>query len=96
MSNGMKEIDGLMTYIGKLKQDNFVKDTDGHFKRIQVINFNIIHNQAKGEKIESDLVKGYESIDNSWLKYYPEKEKSTKHYCLLLGLQGKMFFSKKK
>ena len=41
-------------------------------------------------------MKGYESIDNSWLKYYPEKEKSTKRYCLLLGLQGKICFSKKK
>ena len=33
------ERDGLMTYIDMLKYDNFIKDTDSHFKKIYVINF---------------------------------------------------------
>ena len=35
------ERDGLMTYIDKLKNYSFIKDTDSHFKNTQDINFDL-------------------------------------------------------
>ena len=40
-----------MTYIDKLKYDNFIKDTGGHFKKTQVINFDIMNKQAREKKL---------------------------------------------
>ena len=51
------ELDGLMTYIDKLKYDNFIKDSDDHFERTHVNNFEIIHKQSREEKIDADLLK---------------------------------------
>ena len=44
--------DGLMIYIDKLKYDNFIKNTDEHFEKTAVINFDIIRRQVRGEKID--------------------------------------------
>lgn len=41
--------DGPMTYIDKLKYDNFVIDTDAHFKKMQIVSFDIIHRKARDE-----------------------------------------------
>ena len=59
MLNNLKryERDGLMTYIDKLRYDNFTKNTDGRFKKTQEINFVTIQKQAKEEKIEVGLLK---------------------------------------
>ena len=67
--------DGLITYTDKLKHDKFIKDIDGHFKRIEVINFDIIHRQARGETIDQNLVKKCKTIDNSSVNFCPEKGK---------------------
>ena len=86
------EIDGLMTYIDKLKYSNFLKDTGGHFKRTQIINFDIIHKQARGEKTEPDLVKEYKTIDNSMLKYYPKTEKNKAFLSVFRSSRKDIFF----
>ena len=44
-----------MTCIDKLKYDNFIKNTDEQFEKTQVINFDIIHRQVRGEKINQKL-----------------------------------------
>ena len=41
-----------MTYIDNLKYDNFVGDMDSHFSKAKVINFDIIHHQCRGNKLE--------------------------------------------
>ena len=43
--------------------------------KTQVINFNIIHRQVKGEKIDEKLEQKYKIIDNSRIDLYPDKEK---------------------
>ena len=42
-----------MTYIDNLKYDNFLRDMDLHFSKVKVINFDIIHNQCQGKKLEN-------------------------------------------
>ena len=43
----------LMTYIDNLKYDNFLRDMDSHFSKVKVVNFDIIHNQCQGKKLEN-------------------------------------------
>ena len=70
------ERNGLMTYIDKLKYDNFVKDLDSHFRKMQIINFDIIHKQARGIEISDNELRKYKTIDNSRLGNYPSRKKS--------------------
>ena len=70
------ERDGLMTYIDKLKYDDFIRFTDSHFKNTRVVNFDIIRKQARGERIDSDLLKSYRTIDTSRIGQYPDKQKN--------------------
>lgn len=37
------ERDGPMTWYDQVKCENFLRDTDKHFKEAKVINFDIIH-----------------------------------------------------
>ena len=43
----------LMTYIDDLKCENFVLDMDSHFSRAKVVNFDIIHHQCCGDKLNN-------------------------------------------
>ena len=47
----------FMTYIDQLKCKELINNTDDHFQKVKVINFNIIHKQCKGEKIEDKDLK---------------------------------------
>ena len=42
-----------MTYIDSLKYDNFIDYMDSHFSKAKVINYNIIHHQWWGDKLEN-------------------------------------------
>lgn len=64
-----------MTNSGKLKCDNFLKNTNKYFGKTLVKNFDIIHNQNKWKKIDKKLVKEYKTIDNSGISYYSDEEK---------------------
>lgn len=70
------ERDGLMTYIDKLKYDSFVKELDSHFGNMQIINFDIIHKQARGIEISDNELRKYKTTDNSRLGNYPSRKKS--------------------
>ena len=40
------ERDGLMTWYNKCKCDDFLRDTDKHFKEVKIVNFDIIHREC--------------------------------------------------
>lgn len=56
------EHDGVMAYC---ECDNFIKDTGSHSENSRIVNFDIIYKQARGEKIDPDLLKKYKTIDSS-------------------------------
>ena len=89
------ERDGLMSYIDKLKYDNFVKDTDSHFKNIHVGNFDIIHKKARGEKIDSDLLKSCRRIDTSRVGQYADKQKNLALPSAFRSPRADIFFKKR-
>ena len=53
----MYERGGLIIYIDQLKYQEFIKDTDGRFQNTHIVNFDIIHKQAKVIKLPDDELK---------------------------------------
>ena len=49
------ERDSLMPYIDSLKCHEFLNDTDEHFKKAEVINFDIIHHKCWGDPLQKYL-----------------------------------------
>ena len=46
------ESDGLLTYIDRLKYEQFEKDRDLYLKNACITNFDIIHHECRGGKLE--------------------------------------------
>ena len=60
------EKDGLGTWYRQNKCEEFLSDTDAHFKRRTIINFDIIKNDVGKNKL-----KQYQTIDHDEIKNYP-------------------------
>ena len=68
VSNDLKwlERDGLDTWYRRNKCEEFLQDTDSHFKNRKIVNFDMIKNEASDTKI-----KQYQQIDHDEIKKYP-------------------------
>ena len=58
-----------MTYIDDLKYDRLVNHVNSHFSSAKVINFDIIHYQCRGDKLENPQ-QYYETICNKDFENY--------------------------
>ena len=67
------EHDWLETWYRKNKCDEFLQDTDSHFKNRQIVNFDMITN---GNKLDSEKIKQYHKIDHEEIKKYPQKDQT--------------------
>ena len=56
------ERDGLISYFDALKCEEFLRDTDSHFKNDHVGNFDIIHHKCRGDLLEGSY-KEYKTIN---------------------------------
>ena len=61
-----------MTYIDHVKCQNLLRDTDGHFKKTKIVNFDI-HQQARAEKVPENLLKKYQTLQENSTKQYPKE-----------------------
>ena len=68
------ESDGLMTWYDQVKCENFLRDTDKHFKEAKVINFDIIHQEARGEKVPEEVLKHYQTLHDHRVRQYSEPD----------------------
>ena len=68
VSNDLKwfERDGLETWYRRSKCEEFLQDTDSHFKNRKIVIFDMIKNEASDTKI-----KQYQQIDHDEIKKYP-------------------------
>lgn len=82
------ERDGLMTYIDQLEYQEFIEDTDKHFKYARIVNFDIIRKEVAQTKLPKETEK-YQTIDNSRLGKYPQKK--IRSYPQLFCVKEKMF-----
>ena len=63
-----------MTYIDQLKYHEFASNSSKWLKHHQAVNFDIIHNQCRVDKLGFDL-KYYQTVTKSYVRSYPETEK---------------------
>ena len=68
------EGDGLMWYIDSLRCQEFLEDTDEHFKKAEIVNFNIIYHKCIDDLLLKDL-KTYQSVHKKDLLGYNQKQK---------------------
>ena len=61
--------DGLETWYRRNKCEEFLENTDLHFKQRKIINFDMIKNDITDEKI-----KQYQQIDHDEIKKYPPND----------------------
>ena len=57
------ERDGLDTWYLQDKCNDFINDTDEHFKQMNVINFDMIKNEASQDKIKQYQTLYHQEID---------------------------------
>ena len=89
------ERDGLMTWYNQAKSQEFLRNSKEHFNKTKIINFDIIHRLARGEKIPDDVLKKYQTIQDSRVSQYP-KRAGIFFYLKHLRLKEKIFVLKKK
>ena len=66
--------DGLWSYIDALKCEEFFKDTDSHFKTAQVVNFDIIHHECRGDPLQGSY-KEYQTVNKKDMDEYSSNSK---------------------
>ena len=89
------EREGLMTWYNQGQCENFLRDTDKHFKDANVISFDIMHRQVRGEEIPSDLLKYHQTVNDKTVLEYPTSDQE-KFLVVHFGQIGKIFFWKTK
>ena len=55
-----KEREGLLTWYEQAKCEQFLQDTDNHFEKLQITNFDIIN--ANGQ-VSNEKLKQYQAVD---------------------------------
>ena len=63
--------DGLMTWYDQQKCEDFLRDTDKHFKEAKIINFDIIYRKIRDEVVPPDLLNFYETVNEKTISQYP-------------------------
>ena len=66
------ERDGLNTWYEQMKCNEFLEDTDNHFKNLEITNFDMIYNK---KTLSNDKIKQYQSIDHHEIMKYAIKER---------------------
>ena len=61
-----------MTYFDDLKYNEFAKDTDSYFENVKLINFDIIHHECRGDKLQNPE-RYYRTTRNKDFKNYEQR-----------------------
>ena len=64
----------LMPYIDDLKYNEFIENTDEHFQKAKIINFDITQHECNGDELEYSK-KFYQTIENKDFKDYDNNVK---------------------
>lgn len=62
------ERDGLNTWFGQGKCNDFLQTTNEHFQKTKIINFDIINNKTD---ISKENIKQYQTVDHEEILNYP-------------------------
>ena len=74
----------LMTYFDDLKYNEFAKNTDSYFENVKLINFDIIHHECRGDKLQNPE-RCYRTIRSKDFKNY---EQHVQNNAILSGVKS--------
>ena len=63
--------DGFMAGYNQCKCKDFLRDTNKHFEKAKIVNFDMIHCQCCGEELREDLLKYYQTVNGKSVLQYP-------------------------
>lgn len=63
----------LINYFNHLKYKDVSDNPDSYFENVQVVDFEIIHGECRGNKLQGTY-KGYKTNESKHLDNYPKKE----------------------
>ena len=70
------ERDSLLTWYYQCKCEDFLRNTDAHFKEAKTVNFDIIHGMCKGEEVPKKVFKQYQTVGHEDVLKYPETKEN--------------------
>ena len=88
------ERDGLLSYIDPLKCEEFLKDTDSHFKTAQVVNFGIIYHKCRGDPSQAGY-KDYQNVNKKDVDKYSSNSKKKIANSVICSDRKDVFIDKK-
>ena len=59
---------------GRGKCPNLLRDTKRHFNETKIVNFDIIHTKCCGEVVPDELLKYYQTVNQTWVSDYPSDD----------------------
>lgn len=89
------ERDGLMTWYDQIKCQEFLRNSDKHFKTGKIVNFDIISREAAAEKVLDNVLKKWETIQNERVSKYPKNDQETFLNSAFRTERPDIFFLKK-
>ena len=63
--------DDLMTWYDQGKCQDLLRDTDRNFDETKIVNFDKIHKQCRGEVVPNELLKYYQTANQTRVSKYP-------------------------
>ena len=89
------EVFDLHTRLNEIKYNEILNDLDGHFQNCYVTNFDLIHNECRGDKLKNSR-KYYETVFEKKLKENLSTENAIKFCSSGIKSERKdLFFEKK-
>ena len=65
---------GLITWYDQVKSQKFLRNSNNHFKTASFINFDIIRREAAGHKVQDEVLKKYQTVQNERVSKYPKSD----------------------
>ena len=90
------ERDGLMMWYVQGKCQEFLRDTDRHFNKTKIVNFDIIHKQCCGEVVPNELLKYYQTVNQTRVSEYPSDDQENILSSTFRTNRQNIYFEKKK
>ena len=84
-----------MTWYDEQKCEDFLRDTDKHFKEAKIINFDVIYREIRGKVVPPDLLKFYQTVNEKTISQYLSSEKDNIRSSAFRTDRKDIYFEKK-
>ena len=71
----------FLSYLDDLKFENFMENPDQFFRNTKIVNFDIIHHECRGDKLEKSYAH-YQTVFEDDFKNYIKRDKKKLFYLV--------------